>query len=188
MKKWALWHPRLYVGELTDGRTVPAYLAENGGHGLLSDHSRLRLIGPALWQSPKSSRQERLGRSSMETAKQMFEIAMECARTPGRTSMWSKDLGRYVCEGEPPFQKAFNEPQNRAPLSAAFKLVFLTAAGGTLLFVAICVVTTIIAGERMHEPLKVLISGLLDLAKIGFGAIVGLLGGQAMTRESQLSH
>jgi hypothetical protein len=63
-------------------------------------------------------------------------------------------------------------------------LVFLTSAGGTLLFVLICVVTTIAAGQNMPDPLHELIRGIMDLAKIGFGAVVGLLGGQSMRRES----
>jgi hypothetical protein len=59
-------------------------------------------------------------------------------------------------------------------------LVFLTAAGGTLLFVIICVTTTIIAGESPPPLLEKTVTSLFDLAKIGFGAIVGLLGGQAL--------
>jgi hypothetical protein len=64
------------------------------------------------------------------------------------------------------------------PVAGAFKLVFLTAAGGTLLFVIICVVTTIAAGKDPPPLLDKTVTSLFDLAKIGFGVIVGLLGAQ----------
>jgi hypothetical protein len=99
--------------------------------------------------------------------------------------VWSKRLGRYVCAGDPEFEATLaehtrSEHGGRAPISAAFKLVFLTAAGGTLLFVIICVVTTILAGKNPPPLLEKTISSLFDLAKIGFGATTGLLGAQAI--------
>lgn len=121
----------------------------------------------------------------MNVAKDMITAAIECARTPGRISVWSKSLGRYVCTDDPEFEAtlaehARGEHGGRAPISAAFKLVFLTAAGGTLLFVIICVTTTILAGKNPPPLLEKTISSLFDLAKIGFGAVAGLLGSQTM--------
>jgi hypothetical protein len=66
------------------------------------------------------------------------------------------------------------------PISAAFKLVFLTAAGGTLLFALLCVVVTLAAGKEPHPLVERLVSGFFDLAKIGFGAVAGMLGGQSL--------
>jgi hypothetical protein len=122
----------------------------------------------------------------MNVAEDMIAAAIDCAKTPGRISVWSKKLGRYVCAYDPAFDEALedylkNKKESHAPISAAFKLlVFLTAAGGTLLFVAICVTTTILAGKDMPPILEKIITSLFDLAKIGFGATTGLLGSQAL--------
>jgi hypothetical protein len=123
----------------------------------------------------------------MGFARDMTAIATECARTPGRVSIWSKRLGKYVCSRDPAFQQALAEQSDNAsaahaPISASFKLVFLTAAGGTLLFVAICVTTTLLAGREPQPLLEKMITSLFDLAKIGFGAVVGLLGAQTLKR------
>ncbi len=118
----------------------------------------------------------------------MAAVAAECARTPDRTSIWSESLGRYVCSKDPEFGPALAAAQGNTalpehvPINSAFKLVFLVAAGGTVLFAAICVATTLLAG-RDPPPLTVeLVRWLADLAKIGFGAITGMLGGQALKR------
>ncbi|MGH6814686.1 MAG: hypothetical protein ACREC6_03185 [Hyphomicrobiaceae bacterium] len=60
-------------------------------------------------------------------------------------------------------------------INPAFKMVFLASSGGILLFIAICTVITIAAGGEMSDPPTKLVTGLFDLAKIGFGAIVRLL-------------
>ena len=118
----------------------------------------------------------------MSLAHEMLDTAIECARTPGYISIWSERLGRYVCKRDPEFQRTMVEQSDaktaRPPISAAFKLVFLSAAGGTLLFIVICVVTTIWARKDPPPLLEKTITSLFDLAKIGFGAVVGLLGGQ----------
>lgn len=117
----------------------------------------------------------------------MATVAAECARTPGRASMWSDRLGRYVCSRDPEFGRAIAEQGNTAlpdhvPINSAFKLVFLASAVGTVLFTAICVATTLLAG-RDPPPLTVeVVRWLADVAKIGFGAITGMLGGQALKR------
>jgi hypothetical protein len=68
----------------------------------------------------------------MTIAQDMVAAAVECVRTPGRISIWSKRLGRYVCAKDPGFEETLAEQSagttaGRAPISAAFKLVFLTA-------------------------------------------------------------
>jgi hypothetical protein len=112
-------------------------------------------------------------------------IAAECARTPGQTSVWHNDLGRFICERDPNFSGADKSRAAVSPsaISPEFKLVFLTAAGGTILFVVICVATTILAGKEMPPAWEKLVQSLLDLAKIGVGAIAGLLGGKAISRD-----
>jgi hypothetical protein len=117
----------------------------------------------------------------------MASIAAECARTPGQTSIWSKSLGRYVCTKDPEFEPAAADQRtspspDHVPIGSAFKLVLLASIGGTVLFTAICVTTTLLAG-REPPPLTVeLVRWLGDLAKLGFGAIVGMLGGQSLRR------
>lgn len=119
----------------------------------------------------------------MTIAQDMIKTAMECVRTPGYVSVWSERLGKFICRRDPEFARAIAEQSGtekaaHAPIGAAFKLVFLTAAGGTLLFVIICVATTLFAGKDPPPLLEKTVTSLFDLAKIGFGAVAGLLGGQ----------
>ena len=120
----------------------------------------------------------------MGLARRMAKVATECARTPGRTSLWSERLGRYVCSRDPAFEGVIAEqadaPPAHPPIGPSFKLVFLTAAGGTALFVIVCVITTLLAGRDPPPLTEKLVTGFFDLAKIGFGAVVGMLGGQSL--------
>ena len=115
----------------------------------------------------------------------MTNVASECVKNPGRVSIWSASLGRYVCSKHPEYKHALLEQgeevaQRHGPISATFKLVFVTAASGTVLFTLICVVTTLLAGRDPPPLLQEVVRALADLAKIGFGAIVGMLGGRAL--------
>ena len=121
----------------------------------------------------------------MGLTKRMAGVATECVRTPGRASLWSARLGRYVCENDPEFEAVKAEQgvaisQGRAPLSSMFKLVFLTSVAGTFLFTVVCVATSILAGREPPALMVELVRWAGDLAKIGFGTIVGMLGGQAI--------
>jgi hypothetical protein len=69
-------------------------------------------------------------------------------------------------------------------INPKFKLIFLTAAGGTLLFAFICLSLTLIAGREPHPLFEKVVMGFFDLAKIGFGTVVGLLGGQTLQARS----
>ena len=112
----------------------------------------------------------------------MSAIAVECLRHPRRQAVWSPELARYVCP------VADNVPENRLdrtaihrpPMSALFKLVFITAAAGTILSLALCVGLTLAAGREPPTLLTEVVRGLFDLAKVGFGAIVGLLGAKRL--------
>jgi len=66
------------------------------------------------------------------------------------------------------------------PISKEFKLVFVTAAGGTLLFILLCVGLTLAAGRQPPDLMTELIHGLFSLTQVGFGAVVGLLGGKQL--------
>ena len=121
----------------------------------------------------------------------MLEVAGECVKHPDRRSVWSPELGRYICPDDPTDARALAD---RAPepapaptrriarpsINAQFKLVFLTAAGGTLLFLVICIALTLAAGKEPPPLYEKAIMSFFDLAKVGFGAIVGLLGAQSM--------
>jgi hypothetical protein len=117
--------------------------------------------------------------------KAMASVAAECIKMPGRTSVWSKSAGKYVCAKDPEYKQAVAEhtPDVAAvhpPINPAFKLVFLTSFGGTILFIAICLAVHAATGGTMPTATQKLVDGLFSMAQIGFGAIVGLLGGQTL--------
>ncbi|CAN5888908.1 hypothetical protein BH18ACI4_BH18ACI4_01400 [soil metagenome] len=127
--------------------------------------------------------------------KDMAEIAAECVKHPIRKSVWSpkkmeyvcpqtEELGQYLSENKAQFARE-GASAAKPPINAHFKLVFLTAAGGTILFTLICVTLYLVTHGKPPEALDKFISGLFDLAKIGFGAIVGLLGAQKLQSESR---
>jgi hypothetical protein len=112
----------------------------------------------------------------------MTAIAAECLVHPGRQAVWSPELARYVCpiaDGVPE-SKLDRASTHRPPMSALFKLVFITAAAGTVLSLALCVGLTLAAGREPPTLLTEVVRGLFDLAKVGFGAIVGLLGAKRL--------
>jgi hypothetical protein len=124
---------------------------------------------------------------------EMASIVVDCVRHPGRRSTWSPELGRYVCpdmeEGRRAAAMAHEviaTPEREAqiakhpPINPQFKLVFLTAAGGTLLFAVLCIVLTFAIGKEPKPLFEKVVMGMFDLVKIGFGALVGLLGGKAL--------
>jgi hypothetical protein len=121
---------------------------------------------------------------------QIAEVASECIKHPNRRSVWSPELGRYICPDDPEQAQLVaiaaqgKTSAAKAPAKAAintnFKLVFLTAVGGTLLFMSLCVALTLMAGREAPPLYEKVIMSLFDLAKVSFGTIVGLLGAQAM--------
>jgi hypothetical protein len=128
---------------------------------------------------------------------EMASIAVSCFRNPRLRAVWSPTLRAYVCpETETGRQVLARDAKmertaataammaRHPPIDAQFKLVFITAAVGTFFFTVICVAATIAAGKDPPPLLTELVKAMADLAKIGFGAIVGLLGGKTLQRES----
>ena len=117
----------------------------------------------------------------------MAAIAAECIRHPGTRAVWSPQLRKYVCpttDNVPMNQLDFNA-KTRPPISPMFKLVFSAAAGGTLLFVILCVLLALLAGRDPPSLMTEIIRGLFSLAQIGFGAVVGLLGGKRLEADQR---
>ena len=119
--------------------------------------------------------------------KEMGQIAVECLKSPRSRSVWSPELGNYVCPeshdanvGEVASAEQLDETTKHPQINPQFKLVFLPAAGGTLLFIVLCLVLTLIAGKEPPPLFEKVVMGFFDLAKIGFGAVVGLLGGKKL--------
>ena len=128
---------------------------------------------------------------------EMASVAVSCFRNPRKRAVWSPTLRKYVCpETEQGRQVLAQDAKmdrtlasaamtaRHPPIDAQFKLVFVTAAVGTCFFIVVCVATTIAAGKDPPPLLTELVRAMADLAKIGFGAIVGLLGGKTLRRES----
>ena len=114
--------------------------------------------------------------------KDMAVIATECIRNPDRRAIWSPELRKYVCPDTEEGQGVRLDPASRSnpPINPQFKLVFVTAAGGTLLFISLCIVLTLAAGASPPDLMTEVIRGLFSLTQIGFGAVIGLLGGKRL--------
>src|SRR5262245_9645731 len=104
---------------------------------------------------------------------EMANVVKECLTHPGRVSVWVPELDRYVFPESEEGRKALasvRRPATASPretpdqprIDPQFKLVFLTAAIGTLLFVAVCVTLTWLRGADMPSPLEKLVTGLFD--------------------------
>jgi hypothetical protein len=115
--------------------------------------------------------------------KQMAQVAVETLRQPNRHSVWHAGAQKYVCPKDPEYREALQQQSPAVasahpPINPTFKLVFLTAAGGTVLFTVICVGTHIWIGNE--EMLERTVTAMLDMAKVGFGAVAGMLGGHTI--------
>ena len=115
---------------------------------------------------------------------EMAHIAAGCLY-PSRKSIWAGRLGKYVCTNTPEGMQALAEQSisvqaAHPPISPQFKLVFLTASGGTVLFLVLCMGLSLWAGKEPPPLFEKVILGFFDMAKIGFGAVVGLLGGKKL--------
>ena len=116
----------------------------------------------------------------------MAAIAVECLTRPKKNAVWSPAHGRYVCPRTENIAEAQLERKSatRPPISPLFKLVFAAAAIGTLLSLTLCVALTLAAGREPPSLMTEVVRGLFSLAQVGFGAIVGLLGGKRLEADT----
>src|ERR1051325_2068254 len=116
----------------------------------------------------------------------VIAIAAECFKDPVPTSIWSPKLNKYVCLDSAEGQETLSEltrahlTLSSSTISPQFKWVFMTAVGGTLLFIVLCLVLSLIAGKQPPPLFEKVILGFFDMAKIGFGALVGMLCGKEL--------
>ncbi len=116
----------------------------------------------------------------------MVTVAAESVRKPSVRSVWHPGVKRYLCPDDAGYEEAVAAQsveivKSHPEINPVFKLVFLTAAVGTLLFTVICVGVHVATGDRtMSPPLERTVTALLDMAKIGFGAVAGMLGAHTL--------
>ena len=73
-------------------------------------------------------------------------------------------------------------PIAAVPLSLGFHLVFLSVMGLTVLSLGVSFFLVLFPGSRPEEVMR-LVETCSTTWKMGFGAIVGLVGGRALTVE-----
>jgi hypothetical protein len=114
--------------------------------------------------------------------REMSNVAAECFKHPREVSVLSEEDGKYHEAGELKYLRESERERTSTAkvIDPYFKLVFLTATFGTLFFFVACIVLHVATGGNPPPLLDKFIQGLFDLVKIGFGAIVGLLGGKAI--------
>jgi hypothetical protein len=116
--------------------------------------------------------------------KEMTDIAAECFKHPGRKSVWSPRLQKYICpdsEEAAEVSITTTPPQETAkhpPINQEFKLVFVTAAVGTLIFVVLCLTMTLLAGREPHPLYEKVIIGRLRSRKDRVRSSRGTFGRQ----------
>ena len=117
----------------------------------------------------------------------MGKLAVECVKDPRRPSFWIEPEGRFICpKGKEARAKAADQiagiaiSQPAARIDPRFKLVFLTVAIGTLLFTLMCIGLVLATTGELPPARKELLQSILTMAKVGFGALGGLLGGKAV--------
>jgi hypothetical protein len=121
---------------------------------------------------------------------EMTNIATECLSHPRVGSVWSVSRGAYVCRETPEGKEALaqltvRDTLTHPPIDPQFKLVFATATAGTVLFIVLCLVLSLIAGKEPPPLFEKIILGFFDMVKIGFGAMVGLLGGKKLQGDAK---
>jgi hypothetical protein len=131
-----------------------------------------------------------MARKAAPLIRSMAAVATECVKSPGRTSIWSKKAGKYVCSKDPEYREATHQQTaevslEHPPINQTFKLVFLTSAFGTVFFTGLCLVVHWATGGVMPTATQKLVDGMLSMAQIGAGAVFGLLGAQGMKASAK---
>jgi hypothetical protein len=124
---------------------------------------------------------------------ELTNIASECLKRPNSASVWSPQLKKYVCEDTKEGRIAIEAHPHQTqpvppPINRTFKFAFLWSFGGTLFFVTLCIGLSLAAGREPPPLFEKIIMSTFDLAKIGFGAVVGLLGGKYLQGEVPAQH
>ena len=91
--------------------------------------------------------------------------------------MENQDSGRNRARSVEAKQKRIRTPDNEADLTPRFKLIFSTVAALTVLALILTVLLAAFGGES--EQVEAAAEACSTTYKMGFGAIVGLIGGRA---------
>ena len=116
----------------------------------------------------------------------MGMVAAECIMEPRRISYWIEAEGRYICPkednalAEAGGQVAQTVIPKSERLDPKFKLVFLALVVGTFLFTSLCVGLVWTATGDLPPMRHEVVETILTMAKVGFGAIGGLLAGKSV--------
>jgi hypothetical protein len=89
-----------------------------------------------------------------------------------------QDLGRNRARSVEPEQKRIRTPDSGADLTPRFKLIFSTVAALTVLALILTVLLAALGGGS--EQVMAAAEACSTTYKMGFGAIVGLIGGRAV--------
>ena len=112
----------------------------------------------------------------------MAAIAAHSIRNPRGHAVWSPRHRKYVRPKTDQVREADLDRRSvhRPPISAEFKLVFLSALGATVLCLLLCITLTLAAGREPAPLVTDIVRGLFGLANGGIGALLGLLGAQRL--------
>ena len=117
----------------------------------------------------------------------MVLIAKECIQHPNRRAVWSPELRSYICPETAKRSSVALDPRSisHPSISKEFKLVFFAPFFGAILFISLCVILTLTAGREAPSLTVEVTRGLFSMAQVGFGAIVGLLGGRRLNSKEE---
>jgi hypothetical protein len=88
----------------------------------------------------------------------------------------NQDPGRIRARSDEPEQKSIRAPENESDLTPRFKLIFFTVAALTVLALILNVLLAAFGGDS--DQVTAAAEACSTTYKMGFGAIVGLIGGR----------
>jgi hypothetical protein len=111
-------------------------------------------------------------------------VLAACLRRPGHTSVWSVKKEGYVCSRDPEYAEAVRTQtsevrEGHPPISSGYSLVIWGVLGGTVFFTLLCVGVRLYLGKEVASGMDELLKTLEKMAFIGFGALIGMLGGHS---------
>ena len=127
---------------------------------------------------------------------EMVNVAVECVQHPKRASVWAPELGRHICSDSEESKTSLAEEQRIAVSHPARKRVQEHSRIDPS--VRACACDRCSRHITIHPPLcstnmvqrgryaygsREAGNGLFDIARIGFDAVVGLLGGKVLQGE-----